>query len=79
MAARFVLHDVSDVKRYLQNWRRQSCVVEDFMTWHCCSPTEMCEASRPGAWLADVLYTVMLVEQRSARPTVKYVAVGNEA
>ena len=39
----------------------------------------MREASRPGAWLADVVYTIMLVELGFARPAVKYVAVGNDA
>ena len=78
MAARLGLHDVSALKRHLQNWRRQSCVVEDILTWRRCSPTEMCEASRPGAWLADVVSTVMLVEQKSARPTLKFVAVGKD-
>ncbi|MDA8583731.1 hypothetical protein N9L68_05840 [bacterium] len=39
----------------------------------------MREASRLGAWLADVVYTVMLVELGFARHVVKYVAVGNDA
>ncbi|MDA8584329.1 hypothetical protein N9L68_08830 [bacterium] len=54
--------------------------MEDVLAWRTyTNSTEMCEASRPGAWLGDVVYTVMLVELGFARPTVKYIPVGNDA
>ena len=63
------------VKSYLEKWKREIRLVEYVLTWSRCSPEDMCEASRPGAWLADVVYTVMLVELGFARPNVKYIPV----
>lgn len=74
------LHVIACLKLYLEHWRSGSPVVEYVLAWRMyTNPTEMCEASRPAAWLADVVYTVMLVGLGFARPTVKYIPVGNYA
>ncbi|MDA8583733.1 hypothetical protein N9L68_05850 [bacterium] len=41
--------------------------------------TDVWEASRPGACLADVVYTAMIVKLGFARLIVKYIPVGNDA
>ena len=74
------IHDIACLKLYLENWRSENPVVEDALAWRrYTNPTDMCEASRPGAWLSDVVYSVMLVGLGFARPTVKYIPVGNDA
>ena len=79
VAASLGLHDVSELKRYLENWRQQNAVVEGVLTWRRYTAKEMCEASRPGAWLTDVVYTAMLVAQGSARFNVRFIPAPNDA
>ena len=60
---------------HLEDWKRESRVVQDVLTWRRCNSVEMREASRFGIWLADVVYTVMLVELNLARLDVEFVVV----
>ncbi len=69
---------VPELRRHLASWRASSYLVDAVIGWkgHY-EPKELCEASRPGAWLADFIYTLLLVEKKLAKPKVKFCVVLN--
>ena len=61
---------------YLHDWRATSERVQAVLDWQT-SPKEMCERSRPGAFLADCMITELKVREQGSRSSVHYHVVGN--
>ena len=78
-AAALGLGGAPNLKVYLDAWGRQSDKVQAAIEWRRCTPNEMCEVSRPGAWLADAVFTALCVEMGKLRWNAKYIAAGNDA
>ena len=67
---------VDRLASYLHDWRASSERVRAVLDWHF-SPKEMCERSRPGAYLADCMITELKVREHGSRSSVHYHVVGN--
>ena len=65
------------IREYLEEWRSVSPSVAQLLDWSLASPSELCEISRPGAWLEDTLYTNELVKF-GKRHNIQFQAVGNK-
>ena len=50
--------------QYIADWRASNLLVFAVMGWKGrYEPAALCEASRPGAWLADFMYTLVVIEK----------------
>ena len=67
---------LEDLASYLHDWRAVSERVQAVLDWQI-SAKEMCERSRPGAYLADCMITELKVREQGSRSSVQYHAVGN--
>ena len=67
---------LEDLASYLHDWRAVSERVRAVLDWQV-SAKEMCEQSRPGAYLADCMITELKVREQGSRSSVQYHAVGN--
>ena len=67
---------LEDLASYLHDWRAVSERVREVLDWQI-SAKEMCEQSRPGAYLADCMITELKVREQGSRSSVQYHAVGN--
>ena len=67
---------LEDLASYLHDWRAVSERVRAVLDWQI-SAKEMCEQSRPGAYLADCMITELKVREQGSRSSVQYHAVGN--
>ena len=67
---------LEDLASYLHDWRAVSERVQAVLDWQI-SAKEMCEQSRPGAYLADCMITELKVREQGSRSSVQYHAVGN--
>ena len=67
---------LEDLASYLHDWRAVSERVRAVLDWQI-SAREMCEQSRPGAYLADCMITELKVREQGSRSSVQYHAVGN--
>ena len=67
---------LEDLASYLHDWRAVSERVQAVLDWQI-SAKEMCERSRPGAYLADCMITELKVREQGLRSSVHYHAVGN--
>ena len=67
---------LEDLASYLHDWRAVSERVQAVLDWQI-SAKEMCERSRPGAYLADCMITELKVREQGSRSSVHYHAVGN--
>ena len=70
------LSTLEHLASYLHDWRAISGRVQAVLDWHS-SPKEMCERSRPGAYLADCMITELKVHEHGANATVHYHVVYN--
>jgi len=71
------LRDPDGLKNYLTAWAAGSQRVRQTLAWELASPKQMCQMSRPGAWLGDVVFTDLLVVF-GKRANMQYAAVGNK-
>ena len=71
------LRDTDGLKNYLTAWAAGSQRVKQTLAWELASPKQMCQMSRPGAWLGDVVFTDLLVVF-GKRANMQYAAVGNK-
>ena len=64
--------------QYISDWRASNNLVDNVMG---CKgryePKVLCEASRPGSWLADFMYTLVVMEEGVVKPGVKFCVVPN--
>ena len=67
---------LEDLASYLHDWRAVSERVREVLDWQI-SAKEMCEQSRPGAYLADCMITELKVREQGSRSSVHYHVVGN--
>ena len=67
---------LEDLASYLHDWKAVSERVQAVLDWQI-SAKEMCEQSRPGAYLADCMITELKVREQGSRSSVQYHAVGN--
>ena len=50
--------------QYIADWRASNELVDNVMGWKGRYESfALCEASRPGAWLADFIYTLVRIEE----------------
>ena len=55
---------LSQLGQYIVHWRASNQLVESVMGWKGrYERATLCVASRPGAWLADFMYTLVLIEK----------------
>ena len=57
------------------SWRRRANnnSVDGVMGWQGrCDPKALCEACRPGAWLADFIHTLMAIEKGDVQSKASY-------
>ena len=53
---------VPELRQHIKNWRAIDALVDDVIGWKGrYAPKQLCEASRPGAWLADFIHTLLKI------------------
>jgi len=70
------LSTLQHLASYLHDWNAVSGRVQSILDWHS-SPKEMCERSRPGAFLADCMITELKIREHGAKCKVHYHVVYN--
>ena len=78
-----VILSIDELASYMLKWMDESKIVNDLIKWKIFKGDDIASKlkvlSRPGAYLADLVYTVLLIERKKIRRNVKYVAIGNYA
>ena len=72
------LTTAEELKDYLRAWSHASMWVRDILEWKY-TASEMCDISRLGAWLGDVVNTELRVRAHTHRSGVQYVVVHNSS
>ena len=72
------LRTAEDLRDYLQAWSGASKLVRHSLEWRY-TPADMCNISRLGAWLGDVVNTELCVRARTHRSGAAYVVVLNSS
>ena len=69
---------LAQLGQYIADWRASNELLDAVMGWKGrYEPAALCEASRPGAWLADFVYTLVLIEKGEVKPSVRFCGVSN--
>ena len=72
------LTTAAELRDYLQAWSAASKLVRHSLEWRY-TPADMCNISRLGAWLGDVVNTERCVRAHTHRSRVQYVVVFNSS
>ena len=67
------LMNLLQLSEYIWRWRASSQLVDNVMGWTGrYEPKVLCQASRPGAWLADFIHTLMVIEKGDVKSKALY-------
>jgi hypothetical protein len=81
---RTLLSNISDLKAYLAEWRRESGTsgevenVDDLIQWKLHSPKALCNICCIGSWLGDIVHTEVSIRNGNKK-SIKFKAISNEA
>ena len=80
-----LLSNISDLKAYLADWRRDSGRfgevenVDMLIQWKLHLPKALCNICRIGSWLGDTVHTEVLIMENPKRKNMEFKAIGNDA
>ena len=76
-----MLMSVAELRHYVKKWRTGFPTVDDLIRWTLSGadgPKSLAEFSRPGAYVADFMFTLLAIERGAILPKSHYVVIKNK-
>ena len=72
---------IDELRDYINRWRIESKTVDKLIGWVLFGddgPKKLAEFSRPGAYVADLMFTFLSIERGAVSSNSRYVAIKND-